>query len=299
MKLFPKINLRKLFRQSGPVLDKSGKLFGRFDIFKLLLIVVVATLGILTARVLLQKDTYIEAELFASGGEWWWENPEPPYWLTDPVQPGAIEYDPQGNVLVEVLEVRKFEVGSRKRLWMRVRLKVSPSGRSQQYRFRREPLQVGRVIRISPNNIFITANVAHIEGIGSLGEPVERIITLKAYDIFPWHADKIVVGRKMVDSNGEVLAEIIGKETRLAEMTTVDSLGAPHASLNPLRRDLDVHIRVYGKRLEGIDYFADFQPLKIGFYILLPFDTANVEGYISEVLPASESTLSELSTPSQ
>lgn len=279
---------QKKNQKRGPILDKDGKLFGRWDLFALLLVVVVVTLLGLGLRVLLQKDTYVVAELFASGGEWWWENADPPYWLTDPIQPGAIEYDPQGNVLVEVLEVRKFEVGNRKRLWMKVRLKVSPTGRSQQYRFRREPLQIGRVVRVAPNSVLITASVAHIEGIGTLGEPVDKMITIKAYDYFPWYADSVVIGSKMVDSTGQVLAEIVDKEVRWAEMTTVDDQGRAHAALNPLRRDLDIVMRVRGRHLEGIDYFADFQPLKIGFYIFLPFDTVNVEGIIAEVEPVAE-----------
>jgi hypothetical protein len=271
-----------------PFLDGEGKLFGKWDLFKPLFAVVILILAILIVRVLLQKDTYITAELFASGGEWWWDNPDPPYWLTDPIQAGAVEYDPQGNVLVEVLEVRKFEAGDRKRLWMKVRLKVTPTGKSQQYRFRREPLQIGRVIRISPNNIYVNASVAYIEGIGGLGEPIERLLTLKSYDIYPWHEEQIVVGNKMVDSNGVVLAEIVGKETRLAETITTDDQGRIHLARNPLRRDVDVKIKVKGKRLEGIDYFADFQPLKVGFYVFFPFDTVNVDGAIAQVEPIGE-----------
>lgn len=288
MKLNFLSNLTQNNSRKTPLIDEKGRLFGKWDLFKPLFVIVVITLVVLIARVLLQKDTYITAELFASGGEWWWDNPDPPYWLTDPIQPGAVEYDPQGNVLVEVLEVRKFETGDRKRLWMKVKLRVTPTGKSQQYRFRREPLQVGRVIRVAPNNIYVTANVAYIEGIGSLGEPIERIVTLKAYDIFPWYADKILVGAKMVDSNDLVLAEIIDKRVRLAEMTTVDDQGNAHSELNPLRRDIDIIMKVKGKRLEGVDYFADFQPLKIGFYIWLPFETINVDGTIADVQPVGQ-----------
>src|SRR3989304_1995614 len=129
--------------RSRPLLDKNGKLFGKYDIFIPLFVLIVLVLGFFIARVLLQKETYVTAELFASGGEWWWNNPAPPHWLTDPIQKGSIEYDPQGNVLVEVVDTQKFEAGDRKMLWMKVRLLVTPMKGSRQYRFRREPLQVG------------------------------------------------------------------------------------------------------------------------------------------------------------
>lgn len=270
-----------------PFLDEQGRLFGRWDIFKPLFILVVLTLGVLILRVLLQKDTYITAELWASGGEWWWNNPDPPYWLADPIQAGTIEYDPQGNKLVEVLDVRKFEVGDRKRLWMKVRLKVTPSGRSEQYRFRREPLEIGKVIQVAPNNIQVNANVISIEGVGKVGEPVDRILTLKLYEIMPWHAQAMTVGSKMLDSNGNVLAEIIDSKVSIAKMFVSDDRGVGHVADNPLRSDVELKIKVKAQRFEGIDYFAEFQPLKIGFSILFPFEKVNVEGAISNIEPVA------------
>jgi hypothetical protein len=272
----------------SPILDKNGRLFGRWDIFKPLFAVVVMTLLVLTLRVLLQKDTYVVAELWASGGEWWWNNPDPPYWLADPIQTGAVEYDPQGNTLVEVLEVRKFEVGERKRLWMKVRLKVTPSGKSQQYRFRREPLQIGAVIQVSPNNVHVNANVIAIEGVGKIGEPVERIVILRLYGILPWHAEAMKVGSKMVDSNGDVLAEIIDAKVSESQEFVSDDRGVGHVTINPLRADAVIKIKVKGQRFENIDYFAEFQPLKVGFFILFPFDNVNVEGVITEIEPVGE-----------
>jgi hypothetical protein len=264
-------------------IDDNGMLFGKIDIFKLLAVVVLATLTFLIAKILLQKDTYIEAELFASGGEWWWENPDPPYWLADPIQVGAIEYDPQGNKLVEVLDVRKFEAGDRKRLWMRVRLKVTPTGDSKQFRFRREPLTIGKVIQVNPSNVSVNANVIRIEGVGQIGEPVEKIITLEAEGLYNWQAEATSVGRKMVDNKGNALAEIVAYNRRDAEVFVNDFLGKGVITVDPRRSDITLKIKVKAMRYEGIDYFAEFQPLKIGFYIVLPMDVVNVQGYISNI----------------
>lgn len=279
----------KIFKKNkkAPIISQDGKLFGKWDLFKPLFLVIFVTLTFLVGKVLLQEDTYIEAELFASGGEWWWNNPDPPYWLADPIQAGAVEYDPQGNVLVEVLDVRTFEFGERKRLWMKVRLKVTPSGRSNQYRFRREPLQIGKVIQVSPSNINVNANVISIAGVGNLGEDVERIITLRLYEIMPWHAEAMKVGSKMIDNKGQVLAEIIESDVSVAKVWVNDDRGIGRITTNELRSDVVLKIKVKASRYEGIDYFAEFQPLKVGFFILFPFDNVNVAGAITEIKPVN------------
>lgn len=287
MKKVKPLSSQKNKKKKFVFIDEEGKIFGKWDLFKPLLFVVVITVLILVGRVLLQKDTYIEVELFASGGEWWWNNPDPPYWLADPIQNGSIEYDPQGNKLVEVLEVRKFEVGDRKRLWLKVRLKVTPTGKSAQYRFRREPLQIGKVIQVNPNNVNVNANVISIEGIGKPGEVVEKIITLKMDDLYNWHAEAMSIGSKMVDNNGEILAEIIDYQREDAKKFVNDYLGVGIIASDPRRSDVTLKLKVKAKRYEGIDYFAEFQPLKVGFFILFPLDKVNVEGYISDIQDVS------------
>lgn len=265
------------------ILDKKGKLFGKIDLFTPLLVISFLVLSFFIAKVLLEKDTYITAELYASGGEWWWDNPLPPYWLTDPVQPGAIEYDPMGNKLVEVLETRKFEEGERKMLWVKVKLKVSPSKSSKQYRFRREPLQTGSLIYIAPNNIKIFCNVMWIEGTEEKRQTYEKIITFKEYDIEPWRADTIKVGDVMKDDSGEIMAEIIDKKVELAEMTTVDWAGVTHKERNPYKRDYTLKVKMKTIKSKDRYYFSYFQPLKIGFYIWIPLEDKNISGYITEI----------------
>lgn len=264
-------------------IDGKGRLFGKYDLFVPLFVIIILTLGFLVARVLLQKDTYITAELFASGGEWWWENTEPPYWLVDPIKEGAIEYDTQGKPLVEVLETKKFEVGDRKMLWMKVRLKVTPSEQSGQYRFRREPLQIGSLIYVSPNNVRIASNVLSIEGVVEPKEELEKTITLKAYDQFPWFVDSISAGDKMYDSKGNVLAEVLDKKVVDAEVMISDDRGNVYARRNPLKRDMTLTMKIKITRTDGVDYFSFFQPIKVGYYILFPMENANVEGLISEI----------------
>lgn len=261
-------------------LDDSGKLFGKYDLFIPLFILVVLTLGIMVLRVLLQKEQYITVELFASGGEWWWDNPSPPYWLADQIKRGAVERDPQGSVLVEVIEARKFEEANRKLLWMKVKLRVTPDNKSNQFRFRRENLQVGSVIYIAPNNVKVVCNVLRIEGMEDSRQEATKVVTISAFAVSPWYADNIKVGDVMRDSDGKILAEVIEKKVSYSEITTVDDRGDTHVRKDMLRRDVDMKIRMQVTRAEGIDYFSYFLPLKKNFYLAVPFETMNVEGTV-------------------
>ncbi len=275
------IDVKVVTKKKFVFLDDSGKLFGKFDLFIPLFALVILTLVVMIMRVLLQKETYVTVELFASGGEWWWNNPSPPYWLADPIKKGTIEYDPQGNVLVEVLEARKFEEANRKNLWVKVKLRVTPDKKSSQFRFRRENLQVGSVIYIAPNNVKVVCNVLRIEGMEDDRQDVTKLVTVENFGVSPWYADNVKIGDVMRDSDGRVLAEILHKEVSTAGMTTTDYLGNTHARRDPLKRDVVMKIRLKLTRSDGIDYFSYFIPIKKNFFITIPFETMNIEGNIT------------------
>jgi len=266
-----------------PILSRDGKLFGKIDMFIPLFIIIILITGIFVARVLTAKSSYVTVQLFASGGEWWWNNPDPPYWLTDPVNKGAIDYDSSGNKLVEVLEVQKFEAGDRKMLWIKARLRVDLIPKSKQYLFRREPLQIGSLLYISPNNVRIYSNVMSIEGVSDVGEHRQKIVTLKDYVAYPWFADAVKVGAKMLDSDGNIMAEVIDKQVVPAERTTTDYLGNSHAETDPYRRDITLKVRLTTIYSTGRDYFSFFQPLKIGFSLWIPFQDLNFQGEIIDI----------------
>ncbi len=276
-----------------PLFDARGKLFGRFDIFVPLFIAVIVALLFFVGRILLQKDTYVTVELFASGGEWWWNNPAPPHWLTDPIQKGSKEYDPSGNVLVEVLDTQKFEAGDRKMLWMKVKLRVTPIKNSQQYRFRREPLQIGSLIYVAPNNVRIASNVMWIEGADEERIWSEKIITLEEYNVFPWLADAVRVGDTMKTDDGIVMAEVIDKNVRVARSGVVEwdrpnefklgTGGRLNAIPNVDRRDITLKLKLRTSIVSNRHYFSYFQPIKVGFYLWIPLESANISGNIIHI----------------
>lgn len=280
--------MQKNKKKSSPftlskIIDSQGRLFGKFDIFLPLFLIILVTMGVFIARVLLQKDEYVTVELFASGGEWFWNNPDPPYWLTDPLQPGTKELDPQGNTLVEVLEVQKFENGDRKMLWMKARLKVSKMNNSNQYQFRREPLQVGSLVYVAPNNIKVFCNVMWIEGMEELRTESEKVVTITNLGADKFTSEFIQVGDVMRDDDGNILAEIIDKKIEQAQMITADVNGNVKVQRNPLERDVTLKIRLKTLKSKDREYFSYFQPLKVNFFLWVPFEKHTTGGIITNI----------------
>lgn len=233
-------------------------------------------------RVLLQKQEYVTVKLMVSGGEWWWYSSGPPQWLVDPVGKGAKEYDAAGKVVVEVLDVQTYTFNqqrtqaqmsgpatSEKTSIITARLAVTKQRGSGQYRFRREPLQVGVAMYIAPNNTRINCNVLGIEGNEGF-QYIEKTVVIKDYDVYPWRAEAYFVGTKMLDSEGKTLAEIIDKKVMPTLVYTNDQWGNLYAKESPIKVNVELTVRLQATTSQGDLYFL-FQPLRIGMPLEIPF----------------------------
>jgi|GEM_PF-586812 len=229
-----------------------------------------------------QKKTYVTADLFISGGEWWWVTADPPYWLSNPVVQGASEYDLSGKKIVEVLQVEKFDQQARKTMLIRARLLVTKNFRTHKLRFKQIPLEIGSTIVISPGNVGMYANVIGIEGIQDISPQEEKTITTRWYNVFPWQADAIHVGDVMRDGSGNVVAEVLRKETTIAEKTVVTEnnqliYGTSTKQVgqlillrsDPLRRDVTLEVKIKVRNLENQTYFGVVQNIKVGETLFL------------------------------
>ncbi len=229
-----------------------------------------------------QKKTYVTADLFISGGEWWWITADPPYWLSNPVIQGASEYDLSGRKVVEVLQVEKFDQQARKTMLIRAKLLVTKNLRTKKLRFKQIPLEIGSTIVISPGNIGMYANVVGIEGIQDLSPQEEKIITTCWYNVFPWQADAIHVGDVMKDGSGNEVAQVLYKAVSIAEKTIVTEnnqfiYGTPTKQVgqlilsrsDPLRRDVTLELKIKVRKIENQSYFGVVQNVKIGELLFL------------------------------
>ncbi len=253
--------------------------------FFILIITALALCVFVFTSFFLQKKTYITTDLFITGGEWWWDTINPPYWLGDPVVRGAVEYDVTGKKVVEVLSVQKFDDRNRKILVVKARLLVSKDLRTKKYRFKQNPLEIGATIAISPGNTQMYANVIGIQGVQEFGQQNKQTIMVRWYNVFPWQADAIQVGDTMTNGSGGEVVRVVKKEENFAEKTIITEntqsiYGVPYKQIgqlvllrsDPLLRDVTLILDILTTRSGNENFFNYTQVVKIGepLYISLP-----------------------------
>lgn len=273
------IAMFKFFKKTN-----APRFITRFDIFILILLVSLFLTAVIAVKYVFQKEQYVTVELLATGGEWWWGVPPPYYWNFPDLGQGAIEYDVFRKPLVEIIETKQYGHDIRKFAWIKARLKVTKNTRTGALTFRQFPLQVGKTVTISPNNIMVIANVVSIEGYEPFFNQKERIITAKLLEKRDWIANSIVVGDVMLDNNGEVIAEILEKTDEPAETITVNWLGEPLLKRDPLYRDITLKIRLKVlQSKDGFEYFNFYQLIQPGTGVNIQLSRATIEPHILTV----------------
>lgn len=224
------------------------------------------------------KDTYIEVELLVSGGEWWWDTLHPPYWLGDPIVNGAVEYTIQGKKQVELLEIQKFNEGSKKTIYIKARLLATVNKWTKKYRYKQTPLEIGATILLAPNNIQLYANIIGIQGVSPERQRVKRTVTLKWYNIYPWQAEAISVGDQMISSEKDVWVTILTKEVANAEKIILNEFlrnqqnpqgNVVIGTIDPLKRDVTMTAEIITTLATNSEMFAYYLPVKIGDVLII------------------------------
>ena len=252
----------------------------------LLIIGIFISLSILGVRVILQENRYVTVEMIASGGDWWQTIPQTPHWLADAVVPGATEYSAGNKKLAEILETKKYQEDTNKIMWTKVKLLVTPDKTRGGWRFRQMPLEIGSTLTIEPNNVKLTGSVIAIEDVGQAGEYKNLIVLVKIYFQHPCYADAIQPGLEAIDDQGNVTARIIDKRTELAETVAYTADGRVLSRQNPLYRDIILTIKIQTVERNGLLYFNQVQPVKIGNKIWIHAKNINI--WEANILDISE-----------
>lgn len=262
------------------------KLFiGKLDAFVVIIFLTIILAGGLFIKLVLQKDTYITVEMLASGGEWWWGTAPPYYWNISPLQKGMKELDVSRKPLVEVLDVVSYGTDNRKFVWMKARLKVKKNIRTNVFTFKQSEVQVGKIITIAPNNIMLIGQIISVEGMKSVWNKKDIIVTGKLTHKNQFDADAIEVGDTMKDNNGDVVAEILDKQVKQHEAVTVDWRGEPLLRLDPYFKDIVVTIKLRIIEDGAIKYFNFYQPVQPSQEVNIQFSKVTIQPVIMTIKP--------------
>ncbi|MCL4360449.1 DUF4330 domain-containing protein [Patescibacteria group bacterium] len=265
------------------VIDRKGKLFGKIHIFDALVIITILLFLVVIAKQLFRQKTWVTAEIKVSPEQWWYDNYPPPRWLAQSIQKGDREVDWSGATTAEVLETKSYDTGyDRVITYLKIRFLSSYDSKSHQYLYNGKPLAVGGTLTLNLSHTTVQGLLIDVEGLPDMREKVTKIVTLKLYDRYPWFADAIHVGDAF-KVNGVPIAEVVAKDVRPAEKTTVkiDSQSGGTLSIanqDPLKMDITLKMKMQLiKEKDGGLIFRDDQRIIIGNDLFIALPNVNLQ----------------------
>jgi len=232
-----------------------------------------------------KKETWLRVQVQVNPQEWWWKSEEPPSWIADAVAEGDVQLGFTGRKEAEVIgkEVYEAEKG-RKDVFLWLNLRTDYDKKRDAYQFSHQVVEVGRPISLRLNNVGVDCLITWIEGLEE-EKVVEKIIEVESSGANVWVADKVKVGDRMEDTQGNVLAEVLAKDSEFAEMITTDERGNVLVRRNPLTRDLTLKLRIGTVERSGLYYFLGNNVVKVGKILDIRFPEVVVEGaLIKEII---------------
>lgn len=248
--------------------------FKNFNFFYFVLIFFFLGLGLLVLKMILQKEVWLVVEARSVAGEWWWQTPNPPAWLSNQIEVGDKELDGRGQLIAEITSVEKYgTTPNQKEFIFKAKLRVSYNKISQKYQFKYQTLQAATPIILELPKARINALVTKIYQEEPLME--EKILTLKLYEQYPWFAEAISEDLEIKDGE-KVIAQIQEKLVEQAEMTVTTDQGVVLARRDPLRRDITLRLKASLKKEAEEYFFPDGQLVKIGEKLNLKSEKINL-----------------------
>jgi hypothetical protein len=242
--------------------------------------------GVLYYQLVFQKPTFVTVRIKGSPGNWWWVTPRPPDWLANAIHVGDKEYNAMNQPIADVVSVDLYDAGGpTKDIYLTAKLDARYNAQTKKYRYKGEPLEVGGPISLSLGSTFFPGMVVGIDG---PGVPVRKykdlIVHVRYKDRWPFEYEGVVVGDKISDGEGNVIAEIMSKESTPAEREVETAAGQVVRGFSPVLQDLYVTIKLKVETRDDQYVYREEQYVKIGNQLWLLFPHYNISGaYITSI----------------
>ncbi len=260
-------------------------------------------LGIAAFIFFFRKTTWVTVRVRVTDRDVVFVYSNPPSWFVYLFKKGMREADSLGRTTAEITDVYYYDAitdvdsrtnMSKKTVYLTLKLKANYNKRTGEYKYKGMPLSSGEVLRVNLGTILVHGLITDMDGVKNPFEtvhPVVRILIKDFNPVFPGTtgvdeslADALSIGDKILDSKGEVAAEVLDKEVYPAQMTTVDNFGIPHTFIHPRLKDIYLNLRLSAQKIGNEVYFFDDFLIKINNYIPLSFPKIAVYGNIIRII---------------
>lgn len=141
-----------------------------------------------------------------------------PHWKADQLKINQTELDSRGKSLAKITNIQKFNGNAEgSEVYMEIKIKVDYNKVTKQYTFKNKTVDLGGFIELKMDNIYIYGKIINNNIAKNKDTEVEmktawRNLRLRSSDTPFWMANKLSVGQKMIDVQGDTIAEIINVE---------------------------------------------------------------------------------------
>lgn len=239
------------------------------------------------AVIFFRKSSYIVATI--SVGEdsavygLWVNDVGPKYWFSNSFYKGQTEKNGLGNIQAKILDVYLYDVTStHAKVYLNTQLRVIYNKASDTYTYNGMPVLIGSTIKLNFKDVYAEGLITDIEGANNNIQKQTVTVEAQIREENPVYmgtsgtktyiANAVNVGDTVKDNNGNVLIEILSKRVEPAAATTSTSDGRIVKTINPLRNDVYLTIRIHTSKIGDKYFFLGDIPILIdqGFPVNLP-----------------------------
>jgi len=258
----------------------------KLNILGKLNLIILGLIGLLIVALMIkvwkQKDEYIDVEVQVTGLNGWQQGTEvqPPSWLIDSIKEGDEELSYSGKKLAVVLDIEGYEEGNNNVTFLKLRLLINRNKKQNTFRYKQKPLEVGTTLDVLLKNTRIYGSVTTIYGEGEEEKTKYKKIKIILYGKQPWLADSINVGDSVRSGFNEekiqskVLSKVIKNSYASGTVSSVAEINNSRYGLV----DIELEMKLLVDERQGLNYFANYQPIKVGNLLYIPMKDYNLYG---------------------
>lgn len=271
---------------------KFAKKLTYFDIG---IIAIVVALGLGFFSFFYRKAEYVNIRVKVTDQDVLYVRTQPATWYANRFEVGDVERGALGREISRIVGVETFNVTSRRKaVYLNLRVRATYDTRTKLYSARGKPLIFGTPVRFNFSKVTfdgIVTDFPNSEYQKNLQVKETKVVALsrgfKPEEIpgEPLIFESVKRGDKVVDSNGNILAEVLDVVIRPAERVTQTDRGELLLRRDPLYKDSLFTLKIRTKIFDNEPFMFDNIPLKIGEVVPLNFAHVSLFPVIIEIIP--------------
>lgn len=234
------------------------------NLFKKNLIVLIMALcigfvGVISLyRLYIQKTQFIYVKVKVGQGYWWATTQKPNMWYIKAIQQAKEEKDVLGEPLATIVRVAYYPwYGSNSfDIFVTLRIKVTKSGKTGAYNFKRETIGVSSPIDFEFENVQFTGTIVAMSEKPIVPVTTNKVVYLSKKYTYPWEYDAIHIGDYFNDGNANVI-EILDKAKGETNEIIVNEGGRLVSNATEEYRYISLKIRMRVREDGGQIFYGD------------------------------------------